>query len=167
MRKQKAMIKENGGHHEESHSGHARDVVRTGTRQDCRAVPERVADSESPAKARAGQSPMDRDGLVPDGTHEGRRSALLLDPGPQLLPFTAGGYVPAMGRSSVTITCPVCGTDVVAFVWSLAGSGKRCPGCQCVHSHYGGTWRPTKPGKSRDAWDAAYARFLHEADDGE
>lgn len=38
------------------------------------------------------------------------------------------------GRSTVTVTCPFCGTDTQAYLWSLAGSGKRCE-CGAVH-HY-------------------------------
>ncbi len=31
-----------------------------------------------------------------------------------------------VGRTSEVATCPFCGAKVVVFVWSLAGSGKRC-----------------------------------------
>ena len=30
------------------------------------------------------------------------------------------------GRSSIVIECPFCGAWVTAYLWSLAGSGKRC-----------------------------------------
>lgn len=28
--------------------------------------------------------------------------------------------------------CPFCGEYVLGYVWSLAGSGKRCPGCRAL-----------------------------------
>lgn len=31
-----------------------------------------------------------------------------------------------MGRSRVTVVCPWCDAHVVAYLWSLAGGGKRC-----------------------------------------
>ena len=31
-----------------------------------------------------------------------------------------------VGRTAVWLTCPWCQTRVDAFLWSLAGSGKRC-----------------------------------------
>ena len=31
-----------------------------------------------------------------------------------------------VGRIRVAITCPFCGDEVIAYVWSLAGSGKKC-----------------------------------------
>lgn len=37
-----------------------------------------------------------------------------------------------MGRSSIYITCPFCSVVVEAFVWSLAGSGKKCA-CGAIH----------------------------------
>jgi hypothetical protein len=36
------------------------------------------------------------------------------------------------GRSVVGIRCPYCGAVTEAYVWSLAGSGKRCA-CGAVH----------------------------------
>jgi hypothetical protein len=30
------------------------------------------------------------------------------------------------GRSSVTLCCPFCSAHVTAYLWSLAGGGKRC-----------------------------------------
>ena len=38
------------------------------------------------------------------------------------------------GRSTVIITCPFCDVRTEAYLWSLAGSGKRCD-CGAVH-HY-------------------------------
>jgi len=39
----------------------------------------------------------------------------------------------ANGRSTVFVECPFCQTEVEAFIWSLAGSGKKCPKCGAVH----------------------------------
>lgn len=41
-----------------------------------------------------------------------------------------------MGRSSIEIECPFCGSMVRAYVWSLAGVGKRCP-CGAKFHHNG------------------------------
>lgn len=51
------------------------------------------------------------------------------------------------GRTTCTIECPFCGWQTEAFVWSLAGSGKRCsnPKCRAVHGSFGKT-RKAKPG---------------------
>jgi hypothetical protein len=46
----------------------------------------------------------------------------------------------AMGRSSVTIHCPFCRGEVTAFLWSLAGGGKRCH-CGALFSGYGLAYR--------------------------
>jgi hypothetical protein len=40
------------------------------------------------------------------------------------------------GRSTLIIECPFCEEEVVAFKWSFAGCGKRCP-CGAKHV-YGG-----------------------------
>lgn len=32
----------------------------------------------------------------------------------------------AMGRSSIAIVCPFCHRSLTAYLWSLAGGGKRC-----------------------------------------
>jgi hypothetical protein len=52
-----------------------------------------------------------------------------------------------MGRSHIYITYPWCGTEVRAYTWSLAGSGKRCP-CGVLHGYYGNSRAPknTKSG---------------------
>ena len=41
--------------------------------------------------------------------------------------------VSRFGRTSIRIYCPFCNTAVTAYVWSLAGSGKKCPGCNAIH----------------------------------
>ena len=43
-----------------------------------------------------------------------------------------------MGRSSCVVTCPFCGEKVTAFIWSIAGGGKRCP-CGAIHDAEGRT----------------------------
>lgn len=45
-----------------------------------------------------------------------------------------------MGRSSVIITCPFCHGEIEAFVWSMAGIGKRC-NCGAIHHWLSGTSR--------------------------
>lgn len=35
------------------------------------------------------------------------------------------------GRSTIDIRCPFCQSITTAFVWSLAGSGKRCENRSC------------------------------------
>jgi len=40
------------------------------------------------------------------------------------------------GRTRAAIACPFCGCTTEAYVWSLAGSGKRCE-CGAVHR-----WHP-------------------------
>lgn len=50
--------------------------------------------------------------------------------------YTHRPGVSRMGRSTIYITCPWCGNEFVAYLWSLAGSGKRCPVCKALH-HWG------------------------------
>jgi hypothetical protein len=39
-------------------------------------------------------------------------------------------YLSEMGRSSVLVDCPFCDVrGLRVYVWSLAGSGKKCPRC--------------------------------------
>ena len=45
------------------------------------------------------------------------------------------------GRSYCYVTCPFCGLQCRAFVWSLAGSGKNCPGCDAIHGNYGKSYK--------------------------
>lgn len=44
----------------------------------------------------------------------------------------------SFGRTSVVFDCPFCGLETRAYIWSLAGSGKRCP-CGAKHSWLGQT----------------------------
>jgi Zn finger protein HypA/HybF involved in hydrogenase expression len=43
------------------------------------------------------------------------------------------------GKSTCVIECPYCGTEVTAYIWSLSGSGKRCPKCKAIHTGMGVT----------------------------
>jgi hypothetical protein len=52
-------------------------------------------------------------------------------PGDHVAEYTIVAESSAMGRSTVTIRCPFCSWHVVAYVWSLAGSGKRCTNRAC------------------------------------
>jgi len=45
----------------------------------------------------------------------------------------AHSYRSRHGRSSIIIVCPWCGQEVEAFIWSLAGSGKRCDCKDVIH----------------------------------
>lgn len=50
--------------------------------------------------------------------------------------FTTSGKTSAMGRTTVMIHCPFCATDVIAYLWSLCGSGKKCA-CGAKFNGYG------------------------------
>lgn len=50
-------------------------------------------------------------------------------------------YNSNFGRSTVDIKCPYCSAITTAFVWSLAGSGKKCK-CGALHNNYGLTHEP-------------------------
>jgi len=43
------------------------------------------------------------------------------------------------GNSSIDIECPFCKTKTTAYIWSLAGSGKKCIGCGSKHTWIHGT----------------------------
>lgn len=49
-------------------------------------------------------------------------------------------YRSESGRSSVSIKCPFCGMSIRAFVWSLAGHGKKCY-CGVLHNSWGVSMR--------------------------
>lgn len=53
--------------------------------------------------------------------------------------YRAHSYRSVMGRSSCIIECGFCGTETRAYVWSLAGGGKKCsnPACGALHCSYG------------------------------
>ena len=52
-------------------------------------------------------------------------------------PHTYSNYVSRIGRSSIDITCPFCGTETKAYIWSMAGKGKKCDGCEAIHYNHG------------------------------
>ena len=58
------------------------------------------------------------------------------------MPHVRVGGLTTFGRSWDHITCPWCGCECIAYVWSLAGSGKRCPQCRALHTNYGVTKPP-------------------------
>lgn len=44
-----------------------------------------------------------------------------------------GGLISEMGRRRIEVECPFCFATFWAFLWSLAGSGKRCSNCGALH----------------------------------
>ena len=60
-----------------------------------------------------------------------------------------GSYSQAQGGSYCYIVCPYCGATVKAFIWSLAGGGKKCE-CGALHGGWGYTIAPVhKPKKPK------------------
>lgn len=57
--------------------------------------------------------------------------------------YKANNWISRAGRSTVDIECPFCGKVTQAYIWSLAGSGKRCSGqdCDAVHEWLNQTTR--------------------------
>lgn len=47
---------------------------------------------------------------------------------------------PGMGTSYCYIKCPFCAASTQAYIWSLAGHGRKCTGCGALHSYYGKTY---------------------------
>lgn len=60
--------------------------------------------------------------------------------------YTVVGEDREMGRSSIDIRCPFCNAVVTAYIWSLAGHGKKCT-CGAMHSYYGFTTPPKEKKK--------------------
>jgi hypothetical protein len=56
---------------------------------------------------------------------------------------TSRYYTRPNGRSYYYITCPICDCVVKAYIWSLAGSGKKCK-CGAIHTTYGTIKRDEK-----------------------
>lgn len=46
--------------------------------------------------------------------------------------FRVKRSISEMGRSAICFDCPFCAVEVKGFLWSLAGSGKRCS-CGAMH----------------------------------
>lgn len=59
------------------------------------------------------------------------------DPETVLMPYNIIYSVSEMGRSYDVIECPICGCEFQGYIWSLAGSGKKCPQCGTKHGLYG------------------------------
>ncbi len=54
------------------------------------------------------------------------------------IPVEMYGYQGEYGRSSAFIDCPVCGEKrILVYLWSLCGSGKKCPKCGSYFSTFG------------------------------
>lgn len=57
------------------------------------------------------------------------------------------GFYPSMGRSTVEVTCPFCGTDHQVYLWSFAGCGRRCDMCGAIMGQlYAARLIPAKKG---------------------
>jgi DNA-directed RNA polymerase subunit RPC12/RpoP len=61
------------------------------------------------------------------------------------IPHTYRVIYRGIGRTKVEITCVKCGRPFDGFLWSLAGSGKRCPYCKTKHNHYAGLIEESAP----------------------
>lgn len=55
--------------------------------------------------------------------------------------YDSFNYRADFGRASIQVVCPFCNTRVTAYVWSMAGGGKKCPGCGAMHTGFGLTIR--------------------------
>jgi len=58
-------------------------------------------------------------------------------------PLEIFSYHGTMGRSTATAICGFCDCSQRVYVWSLAGSGKRCINCKALLTS-GGTFKPIK-----------------------
>ena len=54
------------------------------------------------------------------------------------LRFIVKQEIREMGRTRWIFDCPVCGAEVVGFLWSLSARGKRCK-CGALHTMKGTT----------------------------
>lgn len=54
--------------------------------------------------------------------------------------YQTHGLTSEMGRSSVLAVCPFCSATVKAYLWSLAGGGKRC-GCGALLGSSGNAYQ--------------------------
>lgn len=59
-------------------------------------------------------------------------------------PHKESNLISEFGKTHLDIECPFCGTKVTAYLWSLAGSGKKCPTCGALHGHAGLSLAPKK-----------------------
>ena len=51
--------------------------------------------------------------------------------------FTYRDGTSEIGRKTIFITCPFCGTETMAYVWSMSAVGKRCSTCAALHLYSG------------------------------
>lgn len=51
--------------------------------------------------------------------------------------YSVSDRITEMGKTRIQIQCPFCHEDFWAYIWSLAGGGKKCPKCGAIHSNYG------------------------------
>lgn len=54
-----------------------------------------------------------------------------------LIPFKVLNHISEHGRSRLEIECPHCNSEFEAYIWSLSGSGKKCPKCKTLHYRNG------------------------------
>jgi len=47
------------------------------------------------------------------------------------------GHSAANGATTALIVCGWCGGKTEAYIWSMAGSGKKCAYCPAVHASFG------------------------------
>lgn len=64
--------------------------------------------------------------------------------------YTKFGYVAEFGRAHFTLICPFCNISVKAYVWSLCGGGKICPGCGAMHTNFGSYPKIEKPNHEQE-----------------
>lgn len=50
---------------------------------------------------------------------------------------TTGAVRSEVGKRRIEIECPFCNATFWAYVWSLAGGGKKCPNCGAKHGSTG------------------------------
>lgn len=66
----------------------------------------------------------------------------------EIRPHEKYGYSAQFGRANVQVKCPFCFHTVTAYVWSLAGGGKKCK-CGALHGSFGMTFAPIIKTKKR------------------
>lgn len=54
--------------------------------------------------------------------------------------WTSEGYYSNFGTTYIYIRCPHCNGKTRAYVWSLAGSGKKCNDCGAMFTSFGQAW---------------------------
>jgi hypothetical protein len=51
--------------------------------------------------------------------------------------FKMFDVISEMGKRRGSIDCPFCNFRFTAYVWSIAGGGKKCPNCGAMHGSFG------------------------------